>query len=107
MNVTVEPAPMCQKHQALLVQQANIGPDGPWRATIVMAQIVLFQIVSCDKAVHARIAGDITRIGELGCLACLKPDAFGEVVEAAKDPNPGAFKALGESHIAKARVDGS
>jgi len=87
---------MCQKHQALLVQQVGIWPNGPWRALIIMAQIALFQAATADPTFYPKIGGDLDRIGEIGCLACFKPDAFGEIVEAAKGPDRGAIKALGE-----------
>jgi hypothetical protein len=92
---------MCNTHQALLVQQCGVGPEGPWRGLVIAAQVVLFQMASCDTKVHARIGGDITRIGELGCLACLHPDHFGEVVQAAQSPDPLAMKQLGERYIAE------
>jgi hypothetical protein len=87
---------MCQKHQSLLVHQAGYKESDPWRALVIISQVALFQAATCDDKTHKVIAGDIGRIGELGCLACYKPDAFGEVVEAAKSHELGAIKALGE-----------
>jgi hypothetical protein len=93
---------MCQMHQSLLVHQASYGPDDPWRVLIVMAQVALFQAATADPYFHERTGGDIFRTSEIGCLACFKPDAFGEIVEAAKDKNnPGAIKRLGESWLKK------
>lgn len=102
----IMPADMCHKHQALLVHQAGYGPDDTWQALIVVAQVVLFQAATCDQQTHARIGNDISRIGELGCLACYKPDAFGEVVEVAKTHNLKNIKELGERWIEAARIDG-
>ena len=90
---------MCQKHQRLLVQQLGLGPNDTWRAAIVMAQIVLFQAATAHPSTYERIGGDITRISELGCLACDRPDAFGEIIETTKTKGFGAVKALGESYL--------
>lgn len=93
---------MCKMHQSLLVHQARYTRDEPWRALIIMAQIVLFQAATGDPEFHKRLGGDVTRAEEIGCLACFKPDAFGAVVEAAKDKSDmGAIKRLGESWVAK------
>ncbi len=91
---------MCHKHQWLLVDQAQYKPAEPWRALIIMAQIALFQAATADPYFHERLGGTLERIGEIGCLACFKPDAFGQIVEAAKDKNDmGAIKRLGESWV--------
>lgn len=89
---------MCRMHQHLLVTQVGIPESGPWRALIVMAQVTLFQAATADPVFYNRIDGDLKRIDEIGCLACFKPDAFGEIVEAAKK-EPGAIKKLGESYV--------
>lgn len=99
-NAQIEISEMCQKHQSLLVRQAGYGPNDGWRGLLIVAQVVLFQMCTTDKKLHERTGGDITKFKSLGCLACLHPDYFGEVVEAAKDPSPGALKALGERYIA-------
>ncbi len=91
---------MCQKHQALLCRQAGYSPRDPWRALVVMAQIALFQAMTVDDSAHERTGGEITKFETLGCFACYKPDAFGEIVEAAKSRDPGAIKALGERWVA-------
>lgn len=104
MTTPINVPNMCQKHQYLLVTQAGVPETGPWRALIIMAQVTLFQLASCDDAIHARIGGDITRMSELGCLACLKPDAFGEVVQAAEIGDFGAIKALGDAAVAASRA---
>ena len=88
---------MCQLHQHLLVKQAGYSPDSPWRSVIIAAQIALFQATTADPTTYERIDGRIERLAELGCLACYKPDAFGEIVEAAKTHDLGVIKVLGES----------
>lgn len=87
---------MCKKHQSLLIHQLNIPEIGPWRSTILIAQIVLFQGVLGQQATHDRIKGDVMRVSELGCLACWRPDIFGEIVNAFQTGEAGAVKALGE-----------
>ncbi len=99
---------MCRKHQRLLLDQIGIGPDGPWRVAIVVAQITLFQGATAHPSTPERLGGDVTRIGELGCLACDRPDVFGQVVEAWQQGGAdisasiGAVKALGERLVAEA-----
>lgn len=93
---------MCQKHQSLLVHQARYAEHEPWRALIIMAQIALFQAATADPQLHERTEGDMNRVGEIGCLACFKPDAFGEIVEAAKNKKDhGAIKRVGETWLAR------
>lgn len=91
---------LCKLHQSLLVQQAGFGPDDPWRALLVVTNVVLFQGATCDPKVHEESGGDITKVAALGCMACRKPDLFGEVVEAAKSHDIGQVKALGDKWIA-------
>lgn len=95
---------MCQKHQFLLVKQAGYAESDPWRALVLASQIALFQAATVDDRTHKRLGGDITRLSEIGCLACYKPDAFGEVVEAAKSRDLGVIKKLGEKWIANAKL---
>ena len=90
---------MCRMHQSLLVQQTGYRETDPWRALIVMAQIALFQAATADPTFYDRVGGEITRIREIGCLACFRPDAFGEIVDAVRTKGPGAVKALGESWV--------
>lgn len=90
---------LCPLHQRLLVTQAGYGPNDPWRSVIIATQIALFQAATADPKTYARIGGRIERLPELGCLACYKPDAFGQIVEAAKTHDLGAIKVLGESWV--------
>jgi len=109
---TPEPRPqitvpnMCQTHQRLLLDQIGIGPDGPWRSHIIVAQIALFQAATARPGTYARIGDDVTRIGELGCLACFQPDTFGEVVQAFQQGGIAAVKALGERLVENGARDG-
>lgn len=93
---------LCALHQRLLVHQAGYGPNDTWRALIIVTQIALFQGATADPSTHERIGGQIERLPELGCLACYKPDRFGEIVEAAKTHDLGQIKALGESWLKSA-----
>lgn len=94
---------MCERHRSLLVHQAQYTEAEPWLALIVCAQIALFQAATCDPQTHERTGGDIAKLSAFGCLACYKPDAFGEIVEAAKSHDLGTVKALGERWVAEAR----
>lgn len=94
---------MCQTHQALLLQQLGIGPDGPWRSAVIVAQIALFEGTTAHPDTYERIGGDILRISELGCLACYRPDTFGQVVDAFTTGGIAAVKALGERLVTEAR----
>lgn len=96
---------MCTTHRSLLVHQAGYGPNDTWRALVIASNIVLFQAATADPQTWARI-DDVTKIGELGCLACYKPDAFGEVVEAAKSHDLGQIKALGERWLKESNSSG-
>jgi hypothetical protein len=87
---------MCQRHQRLLLDQIGIGPEGPWRSAIVSAQVTLFQGATAHPNTYSRIGRDVTRIGELGCLACDRPDVFGEIVQAWQLGGMASVKALGE-----------
>lgn len=100
---TIVTPDMCGKHRSLLVHQAGYKEADPWRALIIASSIALFQAATADDSVHKAIGGDITKISSLGCLACRKPDVFGEVVEAAKTRDFGKIKALGEKYVNSAK----
>lgn len=87
---------MCRKHQQLLVGQVGLKPSDPWRAHVIVAQIVLFQATSAHPSTYERLGGDLKRLGELGCLACFRPDAFGEIIQAFQRGGIAAVKALGD-----------
>jgi hypothetical protein len=93
---------MCHKHQRLLVTQLGIGPRGPWRSHIIVAQLVLLQATTAHADTYDRIGENLERIGELGCLACFRPDAFGEIVDAFQSGGLAAVKALGEKKVTDA-----
>lgn len=93
---------LCDKHAALFLRQVGIGPQGPWRSALVAANIALFQGASTLPATYERLEGDITRVSELGCLACYRPDIFGEVVQAFQTDGIRGTKALGERLVAQA-----
>jgi hypothetical protein len=104
---------LCDLHARLLVQQTGFEPNDHWRVLILATQVALFQAATCDQKTYERLDGVVTRIATLGCLACYKPDAFGEIIDAAqkvlKEDALGAIKALGEKWVvanAKPAEDG-
>lgn len=101
-KTTITLPEMCKTHESLLVHQAGYKPSDPWRALLVISQVALFQGASCDPKVYAEVGGDVMQFKRLGCLACRKPDLFGELVEAAKTHELGDIKTLGEQWIARA-----
>ena len=98
-HATINVPPMRQMHQRLLVTQLGIGPDGPWRSAIICVQVTLVQGASAHPSTYARLDGDPTRLSELGCLACDRPDVFGEAIQAFQEGGIGAVKALGEGYV--------
>lgn len=102
MSAPIKMPPMCQMHQYLLVHQCGYGEDDPWRALVIAAQIALFQAMTADPAIVEECGGKVEKLAEVGCHACRKPDAFGEIVEAGKTRDIGAIKRLGEAWVSAA-----
>ena len=98
-NPLIEPAELCKLHQSLLIHQCRFKKSDPWRALIIMTQIALFQGATADPILYEKLKGDITKISEIGCLACFKPDKFGEIVESVIKNGMSSIKALGESWV--------
>lgn len=95
---------LCQTHRVLLVRQCAYGPSDPWLALEVATQVALFQGATADDKVYAQIGGDITRLAEVGCLACRKPDLFGQLIDKVQRTFPrsariAAIKELGEAWV--------
>lgn len=95
----VELPPMCEKHRYLLTSQAQLKESDPWRAFEIAATMALFQATTATDGVYEKIGGDIFKIKTLGCLACFRPDTFGEIVVAATNRDIAAIKAIGERAI--------
>lgn len=104
---TIHLSDMCLRHQSLLVWQAQYAESDPWRALVVAAQIALFQAATTDPRIQKQIGGDVMQLSALGCLACQKPDSFGEIVEAAKTHELGRIKALGDKWVADSAAGGA
>lgn len=103
-------APMCETHRVLLVRQCGYRPQDTWRALEIATQVALFQGATADPKVRAETGGVVEKISELGCLACRKPDLFGELVDKVQRTFPrtshlAAIKALGEGWVATAATD--
>jgi hypothetical protein len=96
---TIRLPDLCKTHQRLLLGQARYTQADPWRALLIISTVALFQGASADPRVHKECDGDITQIGKLGCLACRKPDSFGELVEVAKSHDLKRIKELGEKWV--------
>lgn len=105
LDAAIKVPPLCATHSYLLVQQCGFGPEDHWQVLVIATQATLFQLTTCDARVWKKLGGEAKGIEQLGCLACLKPDAFGEIVDAAqkapsKDEAIGAIKRLGEERVA-------
>lgn len=100
-NPTVEVPPMCNTHRVLLVKQAHYGPSDPWQVMELVVQIALFQAMSANPKVHTELKMDLTNLSKLGCMACRKPDVFGQLVEAAKTHKLSVIKELGEKFVSE------
>lgn len=78
----------------------------------IATQIALFQACTVDDRIWKKLDGNLDRFHEVGCMACAKPDAFGEIVQVACDGDVkadviGAIKKLGEQWLADARAAAS
>lgn len=96
--------PMCRTHQALLVSQCGYGPQDPWQALQIVTNLALFQGATADPKVHVELGGVIENLPTIGCLACRKPDLFGQLIDRVQRTFPrsahiGAIKQLGESWV--------
>src|SRR5678809_799238 len=98
---TVVVPDMCQLHQSLLVHQAGFSRTDPWQALIIVAQVALFHAATEDPTLRPKLGGDLMRIGEIGCLACFKPDVFGGIVVAAQAGGLDAIKRMVEPFLMK------
>lgn len=99
MSPLIKVPELCDTHQYLLVHGCGYKPTDTWRALVVVAQVALFQAVTADDFLQDRMGGEISKVSTLGCLACRKPDAFGEIVEAGKSHDLGKIKTLGEKWL--------
>lgn len=95
---------MCNTHQVLLTRQLGLKPVDPWRAFIIASQITLFQAATSDPKTHKKIGGDITKITKLGCLACYKPDAFGQIIVSGMKGGISEIKSLGEKWAEEPKI---
>jgi hypothetical protein len=93
----IEVPSLCRRHQVETVRRLQVGPEGPWRATIIMTQIALFQACTA-RDLHARTGGDLTKVPSVGCLACFDPEAFRDVTSAGMS----GIKAKGEGYVERA-----
>lgn len=94
---------LCKNHSSLLVHGAGYAKTEPWQALIIAAQIALFQAATLNPRTHERTEGDLANLHRLGCLGCLSPAHFGEIVEVAKQKELGAIKRLGERWVEEAK----
>lgn len=110
-NPQIEIPPMCLNHRTILVQDAGFKVSDPWQSLELITQVALFQIATSQKITHDRIGEDITKIKELGCLACWSPAEFSKITEMAsklkKDVSVFApvIKQYGESFVLKTKPD--
>lgn len=100
---------MCLRHRQLLVAQTGFGPNDSWQVLEAVTNITLFQGASCDQKVYEEVGGKIENFVKLGCLACRKPDLFGEIVQAVQQAGKvnafSTLKALGERWVNEAKKE--
>jgi hypothetical protein len=79
-NPEVMAQPLCERHQAYLVNHVlPTREDEPWRAVIIVANLLFFQAITADKGFHARCGGDAESmsliLAELGPSCCAVRDS--------------------------------
>src|SRR5262245_32156924 len=67
-RVVINAPPFCERHVSKLVHGAGYTDEDPWRAMVLVAQIVLFQCATTKASIWRKIEGDVNRLAELGCL---------------------------------------
>lgn len=76
--------PLCHYHQVQTVTRLEIPESGPWVATLVTVQLLLFRSAMFDQAITDRVGGDGSAISlvlaELGCPACARRADFGRAI---------------------------
>lgn len=92
---------LCKLHQRLLIEQTGYTRDDSWRSLMIMTNLALFQASTADDTFYDKLGGNLDRIAEIGCLACFKPDKFGEIVDTVIHKGQSAIKALGESWLVR------
>lgn len=103
-NAQIKIPDLCRNHLARLVRGARYSDSDPWLALTIATQVALFHAATADEAIQARCEGDATKIGDFGCLACLEPAAFAQIVSIArKSKDLKGIKQLGESWVHAAR----
>lgn len=79
-NPQIELQPMCNEHDVETVERLRVGPEGPWRATLVTMQLLLFRAMMADERIQRRTGGDAAVISlvlaELGCPCCARRADF-------------------------------
>jgi hypothetical protein len=80
----------CRAHARALVLAANLGPDDPWRAGLVVAQLITFQALMNNRRIITRLGAnpDSTEkidldvdtanlvFAEIGCPLCFSGTVF-------------------------------
>lgn len=105
MTPRVSVPPFCVTHAHLLVYQLGFGDTDPWRALTVVAQVTLFQALISDPTTCEKVGGAVENLSSLGCFACVKPDAFGEIIavgqQAGRSGAIAAIKKYGEKLVSR------
>jgi hypothetical protein len=81
----VELPGFCKRHQGIIVRAGRFRETDPWRSLLIVSEMALFQGLSAESEVQERIDGDITRIGELGCLACYDAKKLSELLRVIRE----------------------
>lgn len=75
---------LCFRCQRRIVKRCHLNPWDPWRAHIVVAQLLLFTWVASEDGIHTRSEGDSNNLSlilaELGCLGCARRPLFGDAI---------------------------
>lgn len=80
-KVAIAP-PLCEGCKTTVVEQLDLGPDGPWQAVVLAATTAVTFAAMASPTVRKRLgegtATDVSIVlNELGCLGCWQPEALG------------------------------
>ena len=94
MSARIFLPPFCDPHAAEVVRVAGVPESGPWRATLVVAQIAMFQALAADPRIQVRcgptpVGADVNNLtlvlAEIGCPGCWNADALHRVAIKLRD----------------------